>query len=293
MKRGTPDHWKMRELARQMKIPDRYALPWSNGTMERLWHYVAKYHPQGDVGKSPDWAIAEACGCPKSSAKVFVDALVNAKWLDRDSRHRLIVHDWHEHADDSVKKTLKNRGLPFLFPENSGTVDGKFRPALALAFPLPLQQQPAPPETASPPPSQATTDVVVVEILEAMRERFPTVPLKLARNLFARVCDRHSNVTGIEVAEAIRCAWFPTQTSAGCYLETVPEVIETMRARARDSPQQQPQQLNGESGFEHALEVWGRASPEDREELKRIWPGIEKGLGGGQDGNTGKKKKSG
>lgn len=136
MKRGAPDHWKMRDLAIQMKVPVRYGLAWANGTMERLWHYTAKYHPQGDIGKAPDRSIAEACAWPAATASDLITALIDVRWLMRSTAHRLLVHDWPDHADDAVKKTLKNRGLEFFLPENSSTVDGKIRPAFpSLSFP--------------------------------------------------------------------------------------------------------------------------------------------------------------
>lgn len=138
MKRGAPDHWKMTALANRMKVPARYGITWANGCMERLWHYTAKYHPRGDIGKAPDWAIATACGWPASTASELIEALVDVRWLVRSTAHRLLVHDWHDHADESVKKTLKNRGLEFFFPESSGTVDGILPPAFPLPLPLPL-----------------------------------------------------------------------------------------------------------------------------------------------------------
>ena len=143
MKRGTPDHWKMKRLAELLEIPDRYAIIAANGIMERLWHYTARYHPQGNIGAAPNWAIADACGwnCGKRSDRVgqdsgkvaaFVDALVVAGWLDRDNVSRLLVHDWPEHADTSVKKLLKDKGLEFCHPT---TPEGS--ETTALAFPKP------------------------------------------------------------------------------------------------------------------------------------------------------------
>lgn len=133
----------MKALARALKVPDKYALPWANGIMERLWHYTAKMHPQGDIGASPDWAIADACGWEvakradrsgMSAAKVrqLIDGLLSVGWLDLDGRARLIVHDWADHADASVKRTLENKGLKFLVPEEDSQADGKKMPALAL-----------------------------------------------------------------------------------------------------------------------------------------------------------------
>lgn len=144
MKRGAPDHWKMQGLARRLKVPVRYGIAWANGTMERLWHYTAKYHPQGDVGRAPDWAIAEACGWPASDAASLIDALIDMRFLVRSTAHRLLVHDWPQHADDAVKKTLQRNGLAFFCPEKSATDAGNKSPALPLPFlALPLKTIPA------------------------------------------------------------------------------------------------------------------------------------------------------
>ncbi len=148
MKRGAPDHHKMKQLARELKLPKRYALPLANGIMERLWHYTAKHYPQGDIGRAPDWAIAEACGwdCSKRADRIgqdsdkvvaFVTALVVAGWLDRDKRCRYLVHDWVEHADESVRKTLKNKHLEFLFPVNQEAPERTIPAAFPLPLPLP------------------------------------------------------------------------------------------------------------------------------------------------------------
>lgn len=146
MKRGTPDHWKMKDLARRLNIPPMYAIAWANGCMERLWHYAARYCLQGDIGRVPDAEIAEVCGWPVKAAGRLVDALVEARWLDRSSAHRLLIHDWHEHCDESVKKTLKNRGLQFFFPESSGMIleNSSLARAEALASPSLSQAKPTP-----------------------------------------------------------------------------------------------------------------------------------------------------
>ncbi len=174
MKRGAPDHWKMTELARVMKVPQAWALPWANGVMERLWHYTARYHPQGDIGTAPDWKIAEACGLliakrggragidlPKCCR--FVDALVTVGWLDRDAvltqgcrsyagglpvPCRLLVHDWAEHCTEDVRRTLKRMGLSIFFPTIPETGNGKTPPALALALAIAI---PIPPQLTQSP----------------------------------------------------------------------------------------------------------------------------------------------
>ena len=149
MKRGTPDHWKMKDLAGRLKIPVPYAV----GIMEMLWHYTAKYHPRGDIGSAPDWAIADAAGwnCGRRRDRVgqdsgklaaFIDALVVSRWLDRDKTYRIIVHDWPDHADESVKRLLKEKGLSFVSPTPNQFDSGL--PLPSLAFPKPSQAKPEP-----------------------------------------------------------------------------------------------------------------------------------------------------
>jgi len=267
MRRGAPDHWKMRELANLMKVPARWALPWANGTIERLFHYAAKYHPQGDVGKAPNWAIAEACGFPPASANELVEALVGSRWLDLDKTHRLLVHDWPEHCDDTVKKTLKNRGLAFFFPENSSTVDGKIRPSLS--FPQPSLSQPQ--------PTEKSVVVVVDETHLAMRDRFPTVNRKFAMRLAAKVHEVCPDASDCEIAEAVRIAWFKGQASAGLYLGTVPAVVQNIRDRGRDSPQKSietQEESNARMISIYAgLDAGGRRELEQlRPDLNDLWP---------------------
>lgn len=125
MKRGTPDHPKTKRLARILGLED-----WGSvGILERLWHFTAKHAIRGDIGKWSDAEIADAIGW-KGDLEQLLESLVQSGWLDRNKRYRLLVHDWHDHADDSVRKTLKNRGETFAtlreksrtFPESSGTI---------------------------------------------------------------------------------------------------------------------------------------------------------------------------
>lgn len=122
MKRNTPDHWKMSRLARILKIP----LPHAVGLMEMLFHLTAKQAIHGNIGKIPDDIIAEKCGWLGDAAQ-FVEALVEARWLDRCKNERYVVHDWAEHCDDAVKKAVTRSGIEFYSPvqisaDNGGQV---------------------------------------------------------------------------------------------------------------------------------------------------------------------------
>lgn len=111
--RITADLVKFKSLKAKLGTPLYATL----GILETLWHFTAKNAIQGDVGKYTNQEIAawvEWNGNPDA----LIEALTETKWLDRHSICRLIVHDWHIHADKSVKTTLRNRKLDFIYAEN-------------------------------------------------------------------------------------------------------------------------------------------------------------------------------
>lgn len=111
MKVGTPEHPKMKKLARLLNAPIGVAV----GAMESLWHWTARFCPRGDAGKYDDEEIADACAVG-IAADVIVPALVNAGWIDRadlDPAVRLVVHDWPHHCNDSVHMAMARAGECF------------------------------------------------------------------------------------------------------------------------------------------------------------------------------------
>ena len=109
MKRGTPSHPKTLELAAALDLPQWGAV----GILESLWHFAAQYARRGDVGRRTDLAIARAIGWKDDPGRLIA-ALVETGWLDRCRCHRLRVHDWPEHADQTVARTEEVRGQGFL-----------------------------------------------------------------------------------------------------------------------------------------------------------------------------------
>ncbi len=78
-----------------------------------LWHWTAKFSPQGDIGKWTDFEIARAAGWELEPDE-FVSGLVQTNLAEIRTEHRLVIHDWHDHADDSCKKWLERHGLAFV-----------------------------------------------------------------------------------------------------------------------------------------------------------------------------------
>ena len=91
-----------------MGIP-RYA---AVGLLEMLWHFTAEFALDGGIGKHDDATICEALHWNDDST-ILIDALVDAKWLDRCKCHRLRVHDWPNHADQTVQRVLAKRKQAF------------------------------------------------------------------------------------------------------------------------------------------------------------------------------------
>lgn len=126
MKRGTPRHPKVDDLAQRLGIPKYSAV----GILELLWHFTAEFALAGDVGRFSDEVIARAVCWDDASmmlgssqdrtikkndaASWLISCLVEAGWIDKCDCHRLRVHDWNEHADQTVERVLAKRGQRFL-----------------------------------------------------------------------------------------------------------------------------------------------------------------------------------
>lgn len=78
------------------------------GLLERLWHATANGAKPGNIGKYEDEDIAEECGW-HLDAQMFIELLVQTGYLDTHEEHRLVVHDWHQHAPNHVKGIVKER----------------------------------------------------------------------------------------------------------------------------------------------------------------------------------------
>lgn len=70
------------------------------------------YAHQGDIGRHADEAIARAIHWDREPV-ALLSALVASGWVDACPCHRLRVHDWPAHADQTVHRVLANRKLTF------------------------------------------------------------------------------------------------------------------------------------------------------------------------------------
>ena len=125
MKRSAFNHPKVSRLAKALGI-ELWA---ARGIMESLWHVTAMHARRGDIGAHlTDQEIADRIGW-KGSARRLIANLVATRLLDRGGYSRLCVHDWADHADSSVRKTLAKYGETFIsVPEQNGNEEGTVLP---------------------------------------------------------------------------------------------------------------------------------------------------------------------
>ncbi len=108
MKREAINHSKVYRLARYLDLPHYAAV----GILECLWKLAEKEAPQGDIGKLCNEDIAIQIGWREDPERL-VEVLIQCRLLDASDDHRIIVHDWSEHAEDGVHSRLARAGLLF------------------------------------------------------------------------------------------------------------------------------------------------------------------------------------
>lgn len=116
MKQEAPRHPKMQMLADKLGVPLYSAV----GIMELLWNFTGFYAPRGDIGRISDRAIIDAVRW-KKKPEVLLSALIACGFLDVSDSHRLIVHDWQDHAQEWVRKRIKRGGQSFI--TNKDTIE--------------------------------------------------------------------------------------------------------------------------------------------------------------------------
>lgn len=104
MKRGTPDHPKMKALTRTLGVCRAHAV----GTLEMLWHFTAAYAPEGSLAKFTPDEIAESVTWVQDPSKL-IEALRATEWLDDD----MFIHDWPLHCEDATHMKLARAGHYF------------------------------------------------------------------------------------------------------------------------------------------------------------------------------------
>ncbi len=118
MKRETLRHPKLYDLMDRLTCSRPTAL----GYLNLLWDNTADIAPQGDIGKWPNGAIARLCDWT-GNADQFVEALIEAGWLDHSEEFRLVIHDWADHCQNWLRMKLQKLGLEIVSSDRPEAVE--------------------------------------------------------------------------------------------------------------------------------------------------------------------------
>lgn len=105
MKANTPELMKFKRLQRKLSESRRGTV----GLLESMWIEVSRNCPEGDIGRFSNEEIAIMVDWD-GDPDLLVESLVDCKWLDKCSTHRLVVHDWSDHCPTYIKGGLSKRG---------------------------------------------------------------------------------------------------------------------------------------------------------------------------------------
>jgi hypothetical protein len=138
MKTGTTDLIKFKRLQKRLGVSKALTV----GVLGVLWETTARNTPRGDIGRLANEDIAAEMEWD-GDADELVAALVAEKWLDTSKEHRLLVHDWPDHAPEFIVKKmrrLQEKGeLGFIWncPDNGSHClnDGRQRRTTAAVVP--------------------------------------------------------------------------------------------------------------------------------------------------------------
>jgi hypothetical protein len=105
MKAGTTELMKFKRLLRRLRI----SRPQCVGHLELLWYGTSRNCPAGDIGRFTNEEIAVLVDW-EGDPDELVNSLVETGWLDESPTHRLVVHDWADHAPTWLKGVVAKKG---------------------------------------------------------------------------------------------------------------------------------------------------------------------------------------
>ena len=229
--RAVPEHPKFFALKDALHIRKYHAL----GILEALWHFAGKFAPRGNVGKFKDSEI-EGWLEWDGERGALVAALTDVGWLDKSEEHRLVIHDWHEHADQTTRKQLGRTKTAFVSYMSGQVIDMSRQNGKVSGPPVPV---PVPePVPVTEPKTLASTALAV-----------PAARGKL-------VCTLPLNAGNHEVFDADVQEWIPLYPAVDIRQE-----LRTMKGWLLGSPQRR----KTKSGIGRFINAWfARAQNESR-----------------------------
>lgn len=224
MRTGAPRHPKVTEMMSILKLK-RYAVV---GLLEMLWQFTADFAPRGDIGKHSDTSIAEAMAWDGK-----IDALMSAligRWIDQDEEHRLVVHDWHEHAPEYVRKKLKRSGQWFAIgPPDDGQDPVSDRKKSAKVRSVTGQCPPTQGRAAQSRAEQSGGGGSAAQFpaaAAAVCERFPATDSDKLAEIFSEVLAIVPDACDSEIAAGVPSATKQYAESAAMYKKTLPPAVK-------------------------------------------------------------------
>ena len=148
MKRGGPSHPKLEQLGDLLDLRPREVV----GIVELLHHFTDQYAYRGDVGRFSNRVIAKRCDWDGDGADL-VDAMLRAGILDAHPVHRLVVHDWPDHAPEYTKKKIK-AGVGWAVDDEPPPQTGA-KPASEPPQPVDAEVAPPRPDDSGDPPEDS------------------------------------------------------------------------------------------------------------------------------------------
>jgi len=246
-------------------------LPTAVGVLELVWHTAARFARRGDIGAIlTDEEIAEAIGWTGKPSDL-IEALKGSKWLDEHAKHRLLVHDWPEHCEDSIHSALARAGeyfadgsLPRMTKLSQAERDRATAIYGALSTPNGAQKTPAlpclshaQPCPAAPAPSRAEPPSAAdaAEVVKAIEEA--GVSAARARKSIAAL--------GLANVQTV-LAWYYAEKAAG-RLEKPAAALRT----ALDSP---------EETWDFGRNADGALMPPSRPDVRKRETALQRALSG-------------
>jgi hypothetical protein len=195
--RAVDDHPKLSRLKFILHCGRGEAM----GYLEAMWHFAGRYTPQGNIGKYTD-ADIEAWIEWEGDAGMLMQAFITSGWIDESDHHRLLVHDWHEHADDATRLSLKRKKLSFLTNSHDivQTVSLQSSDSVATVSGLPGAVPEPVPEPVNSPSARET------QFAESTATQFAEdfTPLEYARGILENAAIVFDRDTWEACAESIR-----------------------------------------------------------------------------------------
>ncbi|MCA9280214.1 MAG: hypothetical protein H6815_00290 [Phycisphaeraceae bacterium] len=186
MKRGGPEHPKIRRLAKALSV-DVFA---AVGVLECLYHWTHRYAVRGDIGRYSNEEIAEGVYWTDDAEKL-VRALVDCGLVDECDTNRLVIHDWEEHADDYTKKKVKKLPEGFATPNKRDREQPRTIQNVSDSIPekngLPNHAVPCQSQRQQPPPAEVAA---AADSLEPEPDSFAAVldTDPVVRKVFDALC---------------------------------------------------------------------------------------------------------